>query len=142
MNIEALSSYKSRNPLTARWLFHMIVINIWLWLHSFLGALDASLGRKIIQTFALPCCCVVNMQLTSSVGERRKQINANNAFITHTSAASQLRHLPPGFFERCVAPSRALLRCAVVALVGWYLVWSVGRRLPNFRGWEANRHSY
>lgn len=135
MNIEALSSYKSRNPLTARWLFHMIVINIWLWLHSFLGALDASLGRKIIQTFALPCCCVVNMQLTSSVGERRKQINANNAFITHTSAASQLRHLPPGFFERCVAPSR----CCVALLLRWSAGIWYGRSVGGFRTSEVGR---
>ena len=89
MNIEALSSYKSRNPLTARWLFHMIVINIWLWLHSFLSALDASLGSKIIQTFALPCCCVVDRSAN-------EESIANN-FYHHTSAAFAASPFTSGF---------------------------------------------
>ena len=106
----------------------MIVINIWLWLHSFLSALDASLGSKIIQTFALPCCCVVDRSANE------ESIHVANNFITRQQP-SQLRHLPPGFFERWLRLRLAravalLLRARVRALVGW----SAGRRLVAYAG--------
>ena len=136
MNIEALSSYKSRNPLTARWLFHMIVINIWLWLHSFLSALDASLGSKIIQTFALPCCCVVNMQLTSSVGERRKQMLIMPSSHTRQQLRSFAIYLRVSL---SVALRPRARRCCVALLLRWSAGRSAASRLPNFRGCEVGR---
>ena len=88
MNIEALLLTRAETLLTARWLFHMIVINsdLLLWLHSFLGALDASLGSKIIQTMHFLVAVSSTNNCFSVVRRREKQ-----------KSHVRLRHFASGF---------------------------------------------